>query len=79
MKRLEPNEKIDVPEILKDLDQYRPKRKGWTWRKTVENQKTGPFELKDTSENLKHSGPLFRRHRSTMRLCHHHGNRLGPF
>ena len=58
MKRLEPNEKIDVPEILKDLDQYRPKRKGWTWRKPVENQKTGPFELKDTSENLKHSVPL---------------------
>jgi len=50
MKRLEPNEKIDVPEILKDLDQYRPKRKGWTWRKPLENQKTGPFELKDTSE-----------------------------
>ncbi|MFZ1954527.1 MAG: D-ornithine 4,5-aminomutase subunit OraE, partial [Desulfobacterales bacterium] len=58
MKRLAPNEKIDVPEILKDLDQYRPKRKGWTWRKPVENQKTGPFELKDTSENLKHSVPL---------------------
>ncbi|MEN8693154.1 MAG: D-ornithine 4,5-aminomutase subunit OraE, partial [Desulfobacterales bacterium] len=58
MKRLEPNEKIDVPEILKDLDQYRPKRKGWTWRKPVENQKAGPFELKDTSENLKHSVPL---------------------
>ena len=58
MKRLEPNQKIDVPEILKDLDQYRPKRKGWTWRKPVQNQKTGPFELKDTTENLKHSVPL---------------------
>jgi D-ornithine 4,5-aminomutase subunit beta len=58
MKRLAPNKKIDVPEILKDLDQYRPKRKGWTWRKPVENQKIGPFELKDTSENLKHSVPL---------------------
>ena len=58
MKRLNPNEKIDVPEILKDLERYRPKRKGWTWRKPVENQKAGPFTLKDTSENLKHSMPL---------------------
>lgn len=58
MKRLKPNEKIDVPEILKDLDQYRPKRKGWTWRKPLKNQRVGPFELKDTSENLKHSVPL---------------------
>ncbi|CAB5109864.1 D-Ornithine 4,5-aminomutase E subunit (EC [Olavius algarvensis associated proteobacterium Delta 3] len=58
MKRLKPNEKIDVPEILKDLDQYRPKRKGWTWRKPLKHQRVGPFELKDTSENLKHSVPL---------------------
>ncbi len=58
MKRLTPNEKIDVPEILQDLDQYRPKRKGWTWRNPVENQETGPFTLKDTSESLKHSVPL---------------------
>jgi D-ornithine 4,5-aminomutase subunit beta len=58
MKRLEPNEKIDVSEVLKDLDQYRPNRKGWTWRKPVKNQKTGPFELKDTTESLKRSVPL---------------------
>ena len=58
MKRLAPNEKIDVPAILKNLDRYRPKRKGWTWRKPVKNQKAGPFTLKDTSENLTHSVPL---------------------
>ena len=58
MKRLRPSEKIDVPEILKNLDRYRPKRKGWTWRRPVANQKTGPFELKDTSEPLKRSVPL---------------------
>ena len=58
MKPLKPNEKIDVTKILKDLDRYRPKRKGWTWRKPVENQQMGPFELKDTSESLKQSVPL---------------------
>ena len=58
MKPLQPNEKIDVPEILKDLDRYRPKHKGWTWRKHVKKNKMGPFELRDTSESLKLSVPL---------------------
>ena len=58
MKRLKPDEKIDVMEILKDLDQYRPKRKGWTWRKLVRSNPAGPFELRDTSEGLKRSVPL---------------------
>lgn len=58
MKRLEPNKKIDVSEVLQDLDLYRPKRKGWSWRKPVKNQKVGPFQLRDTSENLIHSVPL---------------------
>ena len=31
--KLNKNVKIDVEEILKDLDQYEPRRKGWTWRK----------------------------------------------
>jgi len=42
MKSLKPNEKIDIQEILKDLNQYRPKRKGWTWRKLVDNNRKGP-------------------------------------
>jgi len=58
MKPLQPHEKIDVPEILKDLDRYRPKRKGWTWRKRVRRNRMGPFELRDTSESLKHAVPL---------------------
>ena len=57
-KPLDPQKKIDIREVLEDLDQYRPKRKGWTWRTPVENQTIGPFKLKDTSENLKHSVPL---------------------
>ena len=55
---LEENKKLDILEILKDLESYRPRRKGWTWRKHVENHKIGPFVYKDTSENLKNSVPL---------------------
>ena len=28
---LDPHQKMDIEEILKDLDCYRPTRKGWTW------------------------------------------------
>ena len=34
---LKPNEKLDVRNILKDLDKYEPKRRGWTWRKPAPN------------------------------------------
>jgi len=56
--KLSPDKKLDVCEVLKDLDKYRPRRKGWVWRKRVENNKIGPFVYKDTSENLTHSVPL---------------------
>ena len=51
--KLKPNEKLDVREILKDLDKYEPRRRGWTWRKHVDNLKMGPFEYHDCSEPLK--------------------------
>ena len=53
--KLEPNEKLDVRSILKDLDQYAPRRRGWTWRKHVDNLEMGPFEYHDCSEPLKNS------------------------
>jgi D-ornithine 4,5-aminomutase subunit beta len=56
--KLSPDKKLDVSEVLKDLDQYRPRRKGWTWRKKIDNQKIGPFIYKDTSESLSNSIPL---------------------
>ena len=31
--RLPPDENIDVEKILEDLEHYRPRRRGWTWRK----------------------------------------------
>ena len=42
--KLQPNEKIKVEEILKDLENYIQKRKGWTWRKKLpEGVKKGDF------------------------------------
>ena len=56
--RLSPDAPINVAEILKDLDKYRPRRRGWTWRKPVPNLHMGPFEYQDATEPLKCSVPL---------------------
>jgi D-ornithine 4,5-aminomutase subunit beta len=58
MKKLNPEERINIEEILEGLEDYRPRRKGWTWRKKVKAQQMGDFVYKDTSENLKQSVPL---------------------
>lgn len=50
---LKHNEKLDVRNILKDLDKYEPRRRGWTWRKPAPGLKMGPFEYHDCSEPLK--------------------------
>ena len=49
------NEKLDIENILKDLEQYRPKRRGWTWRTPAPEPKMGPFTYKDASMPLKNS------------------------
>ena len=56
--KLNKNVKIDVEEILKDLDQYEPRRKGWTWRKKDPDLTMGPFKYKDMSQPLKQSTGL---------------------
>ena len=58
MEPLKPNEKLDVVELLKDLDKYEPRRRGWTWRKPAKNKNMGPFEYHDISEPLKQGVPL---------------------
>ena len=58
MEKLTPNEKINIEEILKDLESYRPKRRGWTWRKSSSGEKQGPFVFHDLSQPLKQSVPL---------------------
>ena len=55
---LKPDKKINIKEILKDIENYRPRRKGWTWRKKEDNKKIGPFEYKEMAENLENSVPL---------------------
>ncbi|MDI6601061.1 MAG: D-ornithine 4,5-aminomutase subunit OraE [Thermoanaerobacteraceae bacterium] len=56
--RLEKNKKLDIDEILNDLEHYRPRRHGWHWREKVENQKLGQFEYHETSKCLENSIPL---------------------
>ena len=56
--QLKPDQQIDVREIVKNLDQYRPRRRGWTWRKPAPGLKMGPFTYQDCAEPLKDSVPL---------------------
>lgn len=59
MTKLDPKKKIDIEEILNDLENYHPRRKGWTWRKPVDGgYKVGAFHFKDMSQPLKNSVPL---------------------
>jgi len=58
MKPLEPQQKIDLLEVLTDLERYRPRRTGWTWRQHIEHQQVGPFVFQNTSANLQRSVPL---------------------
>ncbi len=64
--RLRPDEALDVREILKDLDRYRPRRRGWTWRKMAPGLKMHGFSYQDASQPLKRSVPL--------PPAHHFGN-----
>lgn len=56
--KLSPDQKLDLREVLADLDRYRPRRKGWTWRTRIGHHRVGPFVLLDTSAPLTHSVPL---------------------
>ncbi len=55
--KLKVDKKINVREILKDIENYRPKRRGWIWR-DVSPQKYGPFVYENASPPLKNSVPL---------------------
>ncbi len=52
------NKKIDIKAILQDLDKYRPRRKGWTWRKKEKNLKLNDYYYQDCSTPLKNYVPL---------------------
>ncbi|MGI6212186.1 MAG: D-ornithine 4,5-aminomutase subunit OraE [Anaerovoracaceae bacterium] len=55
---LKRNEKLDVREILKDLENYTPRRHDWHWREHVDNLQMGPFTYHDCSKPLKNGVPL---------------------
>ncbi len=54
---MKPNEKLDIRNILSDLDKYRPRRRGWTWRDKKPMQ-MGEFTYLQASANLKNFVPL---------------------
>ncbi|NLD25748.1 MAG: LuxR family transcriptional regulator [Acholeplasmataceae bacterium] len=51
-------EKLDIREILKDLEHYVPRRRGWTWRVKTKDLKLGPYHYDDCSQPLQNSVPL---------------------
>jgi D-ornithine 4,5-aminomutase subunit beta len=55
MKNYQPNEKMDIRDILLDLKDYRPRRRGWIWRKPVPELEMGGHQYSDCSEPLKNS------------------------
>ncbi len=58
-KPLQAKEKLDIEYILQDLEDYRPRRRGWTWRPgRGQTRKIGEFEYYETSEPLTQSTPL---------------------
>lgn len=55
---LQANEKLDIENILKDLDIYEPRRRGWTWREPAPGLVMGRHGFKDASRPLNNSAPL---------------------
>jgi D-ornithine 4,5-aminomutase subunit beta len=56
---LDINKKIDIQELIQDLDKYEPKRRGWHWRDGQNQTRVvGDFEYHETSEGLKNYVPL---------------------
>jgi len=60
--KLKPDERMNIEEILSNLANYRPRRKGWTWRKPAPGLKMGDFVYKDASEPMKSGVPLITAH-----------------
>ncbi len=53
---LDPNKKLDIEHILENLENYHPRRKGWTWREVPpEGVDMGPFHYRNMSRPLKNS------------------------
>lgn len=57
MKSLKPNEALNIANILENLELYKPRRHGWTWRH-ISPQTLGPFTYQQASPSLKNAVPL---------------------
>jgi D-ornithine 4,5-aminomutase subunit beta len=55
---LKANEKLNIHEILKDLEHYEPRRRGWIWRNQEPGKIIGGYEYSDASSSLNQSIPL---------------------
>ena len=55
---INPNEKLDIKLILKDLENYIPKRRGWVWRNHEKPLNMHGYIYQDASTPLKNSIPL---------------------
>lgn len=56
--KLDPQKKINIEELMEDLANYRPRRKGWVWRKPLGHVQKGKFDFYQISEDLKNNVPL---------------------
>ncbi len=55
---LSPDVKLKLENILDNLEEYRPRRKGWSWRPEQGPKDIGPFHYKQVSKPLENSEPL---------------------
>jgi D-ornithine 4,5-aminomutase subunit beta len=55
--KLDIDKQLDVRELLKDLDKYEPRRRGWTWRDAGTHQ-YGDFTYNQAASPLENSVPL---------------------
>ncbi len=53
--KLDINKKLDIREVMKDIEHYVPKRRGWTWRKHEPHLKMDGYEYLEASTPLKQS------------------------
>ncbi len=55
MKDYKPNEKLDIRDIMDHIEDYHPRRRGWTWRQHEPGLKMDGHEFSDCSTPLKNS------------------------
>ena len=55
---MKPNDKLDIRNLLQDLENYTPRRQGWTWRIPAPNFKAHGYEYHDLSMPLTNSVAL---------------------